>query len=65
MAEEEARRRGHRYVGVEHLMIAILDAGDSMPVQVLRAMGELTSVRNALERTIETTVYGPPRTENP
>jgi hypothetical protein len=29
MAEEQARERGHRYVGVEHLMLAILVEGDS------------------------------------
>jgi ATP-dependent Clp protease ATP-binding subunit ClpC len=60
MAEEQARERGHRYVGVEHLMLAILVEGDSLPTGVLRGMGELTSVRDAIERTMASRSYGPP-----
>jgi ATP-dependent Clp protease ATP-binding subunit ClpA len=35
MATEQARNRSHRYVGVEHLMLAILIEGQSIPAQVL------------------------------
>jgi ATP-dependent Clp protease ATP-binding subunit ClpC len=58
MAEEEARRRGHPYVGVEHLMLAILAEGRSVPAQVLEGLGELSTVRDALERTMASRSYG-------
>ena len=38
-AVTEARRRGHSYVGVEHLMLAILDEGESVPAVALRHRG--------------------------
>jgi len=42
----EARKFGHRYVGTEHLLIAILKQADGVSSEVLRAQGlELDRVR--------------------
>jgi len=38
-AVEEARQLGHRYVGTEHLVLALLAYGDGVPSQVLREQG--------------------------
>jgi ATP-dependent Clp protease ATP-binding subunit ClpA len=38
-AVEEARKLGHRYVGTEHLVLALLQAEESIPAKVLRAEG--------------------------
>ncbi|WP_330256663.1 hypothetical protein OG874_20135 [Nocardia sp. NBC_00565] len=50
-AESIARERGDGYVGVEHLMLAILDDADSVPTQKLRFMGiapdQITAVLTA------------------
>ncbi len=38
LSEQEARRLGHEYVGVEHLMLALLRDEDNLGVQTLRAL---------------------------
>jgi ATP-dependent Clp protease ATP-binding subunit ClpC len=38
-AVEEARKLGHRYIGTEHLMLALIDLDGSLPAKVLRAQG--------------------------
>jgi ATP-dependent Clp protease ATP-binding subunit ClpA len=37
LAREQASRHGHRYLGVEHIMLAILEDRQSVPAQVLSA----------------------------
>lgn len=39
LAIAEARKFGHRYVGTEHLVLALLAHADSVPSQVLRQQG--------------------------
>lgn len=39
LAVEEARKLGHRYVGTEHLVLALLAYEEGIPSQVLRAEG--------------------------
>jgi len=46
MAIEEARRLGHRYVGTEHLVLALLQQPDGLPNRVLKEQGvDLTRLR--------------------
>ena len=39
MAIAEARKFGHRYVGTEHLVLALLAHADSLPSKILRQQG--------------------------
>jgi len=39
LAIQEARKLQHRYVGTEHLVIALLSHGDSIPARALRKQG--------------------------
>jgi prophage maintenance system killer protein len=39
LSMEEARQRGHDYLGTEHLLLGLLGAGDGVGGQVLEAMG--------------------------
>src|SRR3990172_9243333 len=46
LAIEEARKFGHRYVGTEHLVLALLQLAYGLPARVLREEGvELTRLR--------------------
>jgi ATP-dependent Clp protease ATP-binding subunit ClpA len=38
-AREEASTLGHKYIGTEHLLLGLLQAGDSVAVRVLREAG--------------------------
>jgi prophage maintenance system killer protein len=50
---EEARHRGHDYLGTEHLLLGLLDAGDGIATQVLAAMGiPLDETRSRVEGII-------------
>ena len=39
LAQEEAQRFNHDYIGTEHLLLALVGEGEGVGVQVLRAMG--------------------------
>src|SRR3990167_1396779 len=39
LAISEARKFGHRYVGTEHLVVALLQLADGLPSKVLRQIG--------------------------
>ena len=39
LSVEEARQRGHDYLGTEHLLLGLLGAGDGVAAQVLASMG--------------------------
>lgn len=50
LAQEEASRRGHGYVGTEHLLLGMLDEGESVGFHALGALGlEPAAVRAAVE----------------
>jgi hypothetical protein len=50
---DEARQRGHDYLGTEHLLLGLLCAGDGVAVQVLGSMGiPLDEVRSRVEGII-------------
>lgn len=58
LAAEQASRRGHHYVGVEHLMLAILLEGESVPAQALTLRGTLGEFRSDLEGIMNGEAYG-------
>jgi excisionase family DNA binding protein len=52
-ALHEAQRFHHTYIGTEHLLLGLLDAGENVATQVLRNMGiELSQVRSKVEAII-------------
>lgn len=55
-ASEEARRRGHEYVGTEHLFWALMGDPDSVPAQVLENAGVRDSAVQEVERIIANSV---------
>jgi ATP-dependent Clp protease ATP-binding subunit ClpA len=53
MAQMEARRLQHRYLGPEHLLLGLLVHGDNLAARVLRASGlDLETVRAEVDRLI-------------
>jgi ATP-dependent Clp protease ATP-binding subunit ClpA len=53
MAQMEARRLQHRYLGPEHLLLGLLLEGDNLAARVLRAKGlDLETVRAEVDRLI-------------
>lgn len=52
-AQHEAQRFHHPYIGTEHLLLGLLDAGENVATQVLRNLGiELSQVRSKVEAII-------------
>jgi hypothetical protein len=50
LAQEEATRFNHNYIGTEHLLLGLVREGEGVAAQVLRSLGvELNRVRNAVE----------------
>src|SRR5438874_12297111 len=50
LAQEEAQRFNHNYIGTEHLLLGLVREGDGVAAQVLRSLGvELNRVRSAVE----------------
>jgi hypothetical protein len=50
MAQDEAQRFGHSYIGTEHILLGLLRAGDGMAAKALTSMGvELREARTAVE----------------
>ena len=50
LAQEEAQRFGHNYIGTEHLLLGLVREEEGVAAKVLRNLGvELTSVRNSIE----------------
>ncbi len=53
LAQEEARRFGHNYIGTEHLLLGLIGESDSVAATVLRNLGvKLDKVRAAVEYII-------------
>jgi prophage maintenance system killer protein len=53
LSMEEARQRGHDYLGTEHLLLGLLGAGDGVAAQVLESTGiPLEEVRSRVEGII-------------
>ena len=50
LAQEEARRFNHNYIGTEHLLLGLVREGEGIAAKVLYDMGvDLTKVRSAVE----------------
>jgi hypothetical protein len=50
LAQEEARRFNHNYIGTEHLLLALVREGDGVAARVLTNLGvQLPKVRSAVE----------------
>ncbi|MBI2941917.1 MAG: ATP-dependent Clp protease ATP-binding subunit, partial [Chloroflexi bacterium] len=50
LAQEEAQRFNHNYIGTEHLLLGLVREGDGVAAKVLSNMGvELNKVRSAVE----------------
>jgi len=50
LAQEEAQRFNHSYIGTEHLLLGLVREGEGVAAKVLNNLGvELTKVRNAIE----------------
>jgi Clp amino terminal domain, pathogenicity island component len=56
-AEEQARRHGHRYIGVEHLLLGMLDDGLSVATAAVAKFVDLPTVRTELERILASEAY--------
>lgn len=53
LAQEEARRLNHNYVGTEHLLLGLLREGENIAAKVLNNLGvELSRARIAFEKII-------------
>src|SRR5881275_1892233 len=53
LAQEEAHRFNHNYIGTEHLLLGLVREGEGVAAKVLANMGvELNKVRSAVERII-------------
>ena len=50
LAQEEAQRFNHNYIGTEHILLGLVAEGDGVAAKVLTSLGvELEQVRNAVE----------------
>lgn len=50
LAQDEAIRFGHNYIGTEHLLLGVIREGESIAARVLDALGiELSKARSAVE----------------
>ena len=50
LAQEEAQRFNHNYIGTEHLLLGLIREGEGVAAKVLSNMGvDITKVRNAVE----------------
>lgn len=53
LAQEEARAHNHDYIGTEHILLGVLDAGENMACKVLESLGiTLKTIREQVEKKI-------------
>jgi ATP-dependent Clp protease ATP-binding subunit ClpA len=53
LAQEEAERAHHSYIGTEHLLLGLMREGDGLAAQVLKSLGvEIAPVRQAIESVL-------------
>jgi len=53
LAEKEARRLNHNYIGTEHLLLGLIQEGQGVAAQALRSIGvNLDQVRQSVERYV-------------
>ncbi|WP_345611120.1 Clp protease N-terminal domain-containing protein [Pseudonocardia adelaidensis] len=64
-AEDQASRHGHHRLGVEHLLLGILDDGESVATGVLAKYVDLPELRKAVERVLASEGYNRPAQAEP
>ena len=53
LAQEEAERSHHSYIGTEHLLLGLLREGEGLAAKVLNNLGvEITKVRQTIESVL-------------
>src|SRR5215211_5529413 len=53
LAQEEAQRFNHNYIGTEHILLGLVREGDGVAARVLNNLGiDLSSVRSTVESII-------------
>src|SRR6516225_9708941 len=53
LAQEEAQRFNHNYIGTEHLLAGLIREGEGVAAKVLRSLGvEANKVRSAIETIV-------------
>ena len=53
IAQEEAKRLNHDYVGTEHLLLGLIALGEGVAAQVLANLGvDLRRVRSEIEKIV-------------
>jgi ATP-dependent Clp protease ATP-binding subunit ClpC len=60
LADALAHSHGHDYLGVEHLLLAILEDGDSVAAEALRRCSPLEVIRAELEAILASPGYRTP-----
>ena len=63
LAQEEAKRFRHGYVGTEHILLGIIGEGDNVVLKTMQELGfSLEQIRSNIEERLEygssTTEYG-------
>ena len=54
LAEEEARRLDHNYIGTEHILLGLIREGDGVAAQVLTGLGaDLDGARAQVIRLLD------------
>ena len=56
--EQQAARRGHGHIGVEHVVLAMLADGGSAPIRLLARHLDLKAFRDELTEFVEAEGYG-------
>ena len=55
IAQEEAKRLNHDYVGTEHILLGLIALGEGVAAQVLANLGvDLRRVRSEIEKIVGT-----------
>ncbi|GAA3447445.1 hypothetical protein Pve01_71600 [Planomonospora venezuelensis] len=61
LAQEEARRLNHNYIGTEHILLGLVGEDDGVAARTLQAFDvSLAQVRQEVEETIGQGSHGPP-----
>ena len=60
-AQEIARRRGHDYVGTEHVIVAMIEDGDGIAASVMKHLGCAKAIRDTFNRLLDTMPPSEPR----
>jgi len=61
LADQEAQRLHHKYVGTEHILLGLVKEGSGVAASVLKNLGvELEQVRHEVERSVPIGPKGPP-----